>query len=222
MSEFDDPYGDDIYTEAVPNLDTLAALGPLAPLAGVWRGLDGQDTHPEAGHVSVTEPYVETWEFQPGDPQTNGPQLLYPLAYKQVAHRPDDDVKTFHHQVGYLLWEPAAERVIMTLAIPRGQVAMAAGRATADARTFTLRAAHGEPDWGIATNPFMERAFETVEWTIRFTIHDDGTWSYEQDTLLAPQGMDRPPFHHSDTNHMSVKLAEPTPNPLASRVVVPA
>lgn len=28
----------DIYTETEPNPDTLAALGPLAPLAGTWYG----------------------------------------------------------------------------------------------------------------------------------------------------------------------------------------
>lgn len=212
---YDDPYGSDIYTEPEPNPDTLAALGPLAALAGVWRGTAGVDTHPEAGGVTVSEPYVETWEFQPCDPQTSGPQLLYGLRYHQLVHRPDDDVTTFHDQVGYLLWEPAAERVIMTLAIPRGQVAMAAGRATADATSFALRAVHGEPDWGICTNPFMERAFETVEWTIRFTVNPDGTWAYEQDTVMRVTGIDAP-FHHTDGNVMR-KVAQPEPNPLAAR-----
>lgn len=210
---FDDPYGTDIYTEPEPNLDTVAALGPLAALAGVWRGTQGVDTHPEAGGVTVSEPYVETWELQPCDPQTSGPQLLYGLRYHQLVHRPDDPVTTFHDQVGYLLWEPAAERVIMTLAIPRAQVAMAAGRATEDATSFSLRAVHGEPDWGICTNPFMERAFETVEWTIRFTVDPDGSWAYEQDTVMMVAGIAQP-FHHTDGNVMH-KVAEPTPNPLA-------
>jgi hypothetical protein len=36
-------YGDDIYTEAVGDDDTLANLGPRAPLAGIWRGTAGAD-----------------------------------------------------------------------------------------------------------------------------------------------------------------------------------
>ena len=38
---------------------------------------------------------------------------------------------TFHDQVGYWLWEPATGLVMQTLAIPRGQVALAPGRASA-------------------------------------------------------------------------------------------
>ena len=35
------PYGADLYTEPDGDPDTLANLGPLAPLAGVWDG-DGR------------------------------------------------------------------------------------------------------------------------------------------------------------------------------------
>lgn len=38
----------DIYTETEPNPDTLAALGPLAPLAGTWYGKGGVDINPKA------------------------------------------------------------------------------------------------------------------------------------------------------------------------------
>jgi len=46
------------------------------------------------------------------------------------------EVETYHDQVGYWLWEPATGHLIQTLAIPRGQVAMAFGRAARDAKTF--------------------------------------------------------------------------------------
>ena len=35
----DDPYGDDIYTEPDGDPNTLANLGPLTPMAGVWQGM---------------------------------------------------------------------------------------------------------------------------------------------------------------------------------------
>ena len=43
-----------------------------------------------------------------------------------------EQVKTYHDQIGYWLWEPATGTVIQTLTIPRGQVAMAVGKASAD------------------------------------------------------------------------------------------
>ena len=39
-------YGADIYTEAVGDPDTLANLGPLRPMAGIWEGTKGADEHP--------------------------------------------------------------------------------------------------------------------------------------------------------------------------------
>ena len=39
-------YGPDIYTEPDGDPDTLANLGPLRPMAGVWEGTKGADEHP--------------------------------------------------------------------------------------------------------------------------------------------------------------------------------
>ena len=41
----------------------------------------------------------------------------------------------------------------------------------------------------------------------------DGTWSYEEDTVLQIQGRDEP-CHHTDRNTLT-RIGEPTPNPLA-------
>ncbi|MFM2342399.1 MAG: hypothetical protein RLZZ592_2052, partial [Pseudomonadota bacterium] len=132
----------DIYTEPHPiDVDTLANLGPLRGMAGVWQGTRGLDVKPKA-EGPKKQAFVERIELQPIDPQTNGPQLLYGLRYHTHITNPGE-VETFHDQVGYLLWEPARQRVLMTLAIPRGQVAMASGPAAADAREFTLRADAG-------------------------------------------------------------------------------
>ena len=103
--------------------------------------------------------------------------------------------------------------LIQTLAIPRGQIAMAIGRASHDAKAFELTAQRGSPVNGICSNPFLEYAFETTEYRIRVTINPDGTWSYALDTILLVHG--RPePFHHTDRNTLR-KVGEPTPNPTA-------
>jgi hypothetical protein len=44
-------------------------------------------------------------------------------------------------------------------------------------------------------------------------VHADGTWGYEEDTVLQILGRSEP-FHHTDRNLLS-KIAEPMPNPLA-------
>ncbi|MFY9511494.1 MAG: heme-binding beta-barrel domain-containing protein [Rubrivivax sp.] len=203
----------DIYTEPQADVDTLANLGPLRAMAGIWEGRRGLDVKPKA-EGPKKQAYVERIELQPIDPQTNGPQLLYGLRYHVHVTKPDQ-VKTYHDQVGYWLWEPATGTVMHTLSIPRGQVAMAAGTATADARRFTLTATQGLETWGICSAPFLQMAFRTTAFTITVTVNDDGSWGYEEDTVLQILGRDEP-FHHTDGNLLA-KVAEPTPNPLARR-----
>ncbi len=200
----------DIYTEPKADPNTLANLGPLTGMAGIWEGTRGVDIKPKADGPR-SQDYVERIELQPIDPQTNGPQLLYGLRYHTHITKPGL-TKTYHDQVGYWLWEPATGAVIHTLTIPRGQTAMATGTAAPDARTFTLSAERGSTVNGICSNPFLEHAFRTDSFTITVTIGDDGTWSYEEDTVLIIPGVDEP-FHHTDVNHLR-RVGDPTPNPL--------
>jgi hypothetical protein len=202
----------DIYTEpADQDGDTLANLGPLRRMAGLWRGEKGVDVKPKA-QGPVTQVYVEHYELQPIDPQTNGPQLLYGLRYHTFIHKPGLS-KMYHDQVGYWLWEPATGNIMVTLAIPRGQIAMASGHAAADADRFELVASRGSLVNGIVSNPFLEHAFTLLEWRIAVAFHADGTWSYVQDTVMQIEGRAEP-FHHTDRNTLT-KVGEPAPNPLA-------
>ncbi len=204
----------DIYTEPSDvDPDTLSNLGPLRPMAGIWRSEAGVDVHPVA-EGSKTQDFVDRIELQPIDPQTNGPQLFYGLRYHQHIVKPGE-VETFHDQVGYWLWEPATGMLIQTVALQRGQVAMATGKASRDATEFELVATRGSTTNGICSNTFLEEAFRTDEYRIKVTINADGTWSYEEDTILAIRGQSEP-FHHTDKNTF-VKIGEPTPNPLARK-----
>jgi hypothetical protein len=90
---------------------------------------------------------------------------------------------------------------------------MAVGHAAADAKTFSLEAVRGSLTNGIVSNPFLENAFRTDRYSITVEIHADGTWSYEQTTLLTIAGQSEP-FHHTDRNTMR-RVADPTPNPTA-------
>ena len=204
----------DIYTEPVnQDGDTLKNLGPLRGLAGSWEGTRGVDVKPKADGPR-TQAYVEHYALHPIDPQTNGPQMLYGLRYHTFITKPGLS-KMYHDQVGHWLWEPATGAIIHTLSIPRGQIAMASGTATADATSFELVATRGSEVYGICSNPFIEYAFKTLEYRIKVTINPDGSWSYDSDTVMMIRGRTEP-FHHTDRNTLT-RIGEPLPNPLASR-----
>ncbi|OOF59488.1 FABP family protein [Rodentibacter myodis] len=209
MSDFQ--YPKDIYTEAEADVNTLSNLGPLTALAGVWEGKRGLDINPKA-EGAVKDPYIEHIELQPIDAQANGPQLFYGLRYHTRIVQPNE-VETFHDQVGYWLWEPATGNILFTLSIPRGQTLMAVGNAAPDAKKFTVKAVRGSLTNGIVSNPFIEQSFTTESYEITVTINEDGTWSYDQTTLMTIPGYDKP-FEHRDRNRLT-KIAEPTPNPTA-------
>jgi hypothetical protein len=206
------PFPDDIFTEpADVDPDTLANLGPLRRMAGVWEGRKGVDLNPKADGPERRE-YVERIELQPIDPQANGPQLFYGLRYHIHILATDEDA-TFHDQVGYWLWEPATGLVLQTVAIPRGQVAIASGQAAADATGMVLSAERGQTEYGICSTAFLEYAFRTDSYRIEVTFEADGSWSYVSDTMLTVRGRTEP-FRHRDRNTLT-RIAEPTPNPLA-------
>lgn len=201
---------DDIFTEPDPiDADTLANLGPLRRLAGVWEGRKGVDVNPKADGAEQRE-YYERIELQPIDPQANGPQLFYGLRYHTHINTPEEDT-TFHDQIGYWLWEPATGLILQSLTIPRGQVALAAGHAAPDATTLVLTAERGRTDYGICSTTFLELAFRTDAYRLEVTFNSDGTWRYVSDTTLVVKGYAEP-FVHRDENLLT-KIAEPDLNP---------
>jgi hypothetical protein len=208
MSEFPA----DIFSEPEDvDPDTLANLGPLTRLAGVWEGRKGVDVNPKADGPERRE-FLERIELHPIDPQANGPQLLYGLRYHIHIVASDEDT-TFHDQIGYWLWEPATGLIMQTLAIPRGQVALAKGQANADGSGLSVRAERGGPGYGICSTDFLEWAFRTDSYQLDIRFEADGGWSYVSTTMLQVRGRDEP-FKHIDRNTL-VKVGEPKPNPSA-------
>ncbi|MCF2514567.1 heme-binding beta-barrel domain-containing protein [Sphingomonas sp. G124] len=203
----------DIFTEPEDvAVETLANLGPLRRLAGVWEGRRGVDINPKAEGPEQRE-YYERIEMQPIDAQANGPQLFYGLRYHVHINTPEEQI-TFHDQVGYWLWEPATGLVLQTVAIPRGQVAIAAGHAKPDSAKLILTAERGQTEYGICSTSFLDLAFRTDSYRIEVEFHDDGAWSYILDTTLLVHGRDEP-FLHRDRNRL-IRVAEPEPNPWAA------
>jgi hypothetical protein len=206
---------DDIFTEPEDiDPETLANLGPLRRLAGIWEGERGVDVAPKA-EGPERRLYQERIELQPIDPQANGPQLLYGLRYHVHINTVEEDT-TFHDQIGYWLWEPATGLIMQSLAIPRGQVALARGHAAPDADRLLLVAERGQTDYGICSTSFLEEAFRTDSYKIEVRFHDDGSWSYVSDTMLQVRGQAEP-FRHRDHNRLR-KVGEANVNPWAKIV----
>ena len=205
-------FPDDIFTEPEDvDPDTLANLGPLTRLAGIWQGRKGVDLNPKAEGPERRD-FLERIEMQPIDPQPNGPQLFYGLRYHVHIVATDEDT-SFHDQIGYWLYEPATGLIVQTLAIPRAQTALAAGRASPDGSKISVRADRGTPGYGIASTEFLEWAFRTDSYELQIAFEPDGGWSYVSTTMLQVRGR-AAPFRHVDRNILA-KVGEPTPNPLA-------
>jgi len=182
------PFPEDIFTEPENvDPDTLANLGPLRRLAGVWQSSKGVDLAPKAPGPERRE-YIERIDMQPIDPQANGPQLFYGLRYHLHINTEEEDI-TFHDQVGYWLWDAETGLVMQSLTIPRGQT-----------------------NYGICSTDFLEYAFRTDSYRLEITFNPDGSWSYISDTMLKVRGQEEL-FRHRDRNTL-VKVAEPKPNPL--------
>lgn len=206
---------EDIFTEPEDvDPETLANLGPLRRLAGIWEGQRGVDINPKADGPETRE-YYERIELQPIDPQANGPQLFYGLRYHLHVNTREEEI-AFHDQVGYWLYEASTGLILQTLAIPRGQIAIAAGHAEPDAKQLVVKAERGQTEYGICSTSFLELAFRTDAYQLTIDFHDDGSWSYVSDTTLMVNGRDEP-FLHRDRNRL-VKIAEPDLNPWAKIV----
>jgi hypothetical protein len=158
----------------------------------------GHDISPKAAGPEH-QAFIEHIELQPIDAQTNGPQLFYGLRYHIRIVKPGE-IEAFHDQVGYWLWEPATGALVQSLSIPRGQMALAMGvtRRRMQSR-FDLKPCADRRRTGFCRTPF--------------TVHEEGSWSNEQETVLVIPGQQEP-FLHTDRNTLR-KVGEPTPNPTA-------
>lgn len=205
------PLPADIFTEPQSSPDTLANLGPLRRLAGVWQAAKGIDLNPKAAGPE-RRIFIEHVHMDPIDAQTNGPQLFYGLRYHIHINTPEEDI-TFHDQVGYWLWEPATGLILQTLAIPRGQVLLASGHAKPGDAAISVSATRGDPRYGICSTDFLDEAFRTTSYRCNIKFNADGSWTYDIHTQLLVKG-EAQPFDHHDTNTLKL-VAAPTPNPLA-------
>ena len=179
--------------------------GPLAALVGEWENKGGEDGGLDVSFSHSRDqvwntPYREKVTFKPFGPVENGSQVLYGLDYKTAMWR-DDEENPFHTEVGYWLWDAATGEILRGFVVPRGITVLAGGTTTADATTFTMAAgAEGSP-YRIGENTYLVDNASTVSYESTITIHEDGSWSYAEVTMLRMKEIEGL-FAHTDQNHM--------------------
>jgi hypothetical protein len=173
-------------------------LGPLADLIGIWEGDKGDDVAPSDDRGTENNKYRERLSFDHVGPIQNHEQNLHVLRYATRAWRLGEE-NSFHEELGYWSWEPATKEVLRCFLIPRGIAVIAGGKAERDAKSFTLESKNGSGTFGVCVNPFLDREFKIVSYTMNFKMIDANTFGYDQDTILQiPNQKDL--FHHRDKN----------------------
>ena len=173
--------------------------GPLAALAGDWEGEGGLDAAYSHAREAVWQtPYRERVAMKPFGPVQNGKQFLYGLDYRTSMWRESEE-NPFHTEVGYWLWDSATGEVLRGFVVPRGITVLAGGTAAADATSFTMRAAAGDPQYAISENRYLTAHASSRSYEVAITLDPDDTWSYAESTMLRMDEFAEP-FAHTDAN----------------------
>ena len=180
----------------------MSEWGPLQALAGAWEGNDGLDVsfHNAVGHVDKT-PYVEKVHLKPFGPVDNGQQCLYGLDYRMAAWRHgEENLNPFHTEVGYWLWDHTHHQVLRCFVIPRGAVVLSGATCADNARSFTLHSEAGRSDYGVLENRYLGANATTLRYECTVTVNSDGTWSYDENSVVKILALDDEELHHTDRN----------------------
>lgn len=172
-------------------------FGPLASLAGTWEGIKGDDTAPGDDRGTEKNLYRERTVFESTGVTQNHEQSLYGFRYHTQAFRIGES-DPFHDEVGYWSWDRAAQQVFKCICIPRGEVILAGGRMEPGAKSFRLTAELGSKTFGICSNPFLDREFQTVGFELEMTL-DGSSFTYDQVTKIQIKGQPKI-FEHRDKN----------------------
>ncbi|MGH9019420.1 MAG: FABP family protein [Acidimicrobiales bacterium] len=162
----------------------MSQWGPLAGLIGTWEsGFDGLDVsyHNVEGKIAETA-YREESSFRAFGPVGGGDQRLFGLDYRTAIFGRDAS-EPFHSEVGFWMWDAAAQQVMRCVVLSHGQCTIAGGTVAADATTFRLEATLGSNTYGILSNPALDRAAHTTRFDLSVSLEGD-TLSYDQTTVI--------------------------------------
>jgi hypothetical protein len=102
-------------------------------------------------------------------------------------------------EVGYFLWDKANRQVMKSFIVPRGIAVNAGGDADQDASEFKLSAVLGSQTYGVCSNKFLDKEFQTVRYDIKFEFIDEDVFSYDENTQIKIAGQSKI-FDHTEKN----------------------
>lgn len=178
----------------------MSKLGPLKNLVGTWEGTIGEDRAPSSSRGVENNKYREEIVFEETGLVDNHEQELYGLRYRTMAWEEGHD-DPFHEENGYWLWDAKAKQVMKCFTLPRGIAVNAGGAAEPTDLKFSMSAKLGDNVFGICSNPFLDKEFQTVSFEVEVDIQDENNFSYYETTLLKIKGQEKL-FEHIDKNIM--------------------
>ena len=94
-------FSKDIYTEPEPDADTLANLGPLTGMAGIWTGARGLDVNPKPDGPEK-QAFIEHIELQAIDARISGGNCSTVCATSRGSSSPTTSRRfTIRSAIGY-------------------------------------------------------------------------------------------------------------------------
>jgi hypothetical protein len=178
----------------------IPELGPLAPLVGIWEGDKGDDIAIDDDLKVENNKYRERIKFEYTGVVNNHDQCLHGLRYSTTAWRVGEP-DPFHEELGYWLWDARDKQVMRCFMVPRGVTLIAGGPCEPDANVLIMSATIGSNHYGILSNRFLDKKFQTVKFDLKLTIHDEKSLTYEEDTQIKIAGV-KEIFHHTDKNSL--------------------
>ncbi len=188
-----------------------AEWGPLARLAGIWEGNEGEDVafSNEKGEIGVT-PYREHTEFKPFGPVENGVQtLLRASTTGSAALAPGGkEENPFHTEAlaTLAMWDAHRQSGHAScFLIPRGSALIARGP-----RWRPTPPTHPEPrGWAsgdLRLHPLQQLPGRpgphTIKYHVNIDLREEGVFTYEE-TSLIEHG--RLPEHLSHTDRNTLR-----------------
>lgn len=183
----------------IPEVD----YGPLKGLIGVWKGNKGMDISPEIVGDDKS-PYHETIKFEgAGDLINAGRQKIAMIRYHTVVTRKSNN-EVFHDQVGYWMWDAAANTIMHSLTVPRGLCVLAGGKNKNNPKkskliTLEVKAKLNDKNWSIVQSPFMRNHASTLEFKQKILLNSNKI-EYDETIVLKIYGRK---FNHTDKNTLT-------------------
>jgi hypothetical protein len=175
--------------------------GPLRFYIGEWKseGHLGENRAPDPDREVENTKYRQEMIFEPIGDVENHEQLLYVLRYHTKAWELGDDEDHFHEEVGYFIWDKVNRVVMKSFIVPRGVAVNAGGTCDVNATEFNVKAEVGSQIYGICSNEFLDREFQTVSYEVKFELLDENTFSYDENSRIQIKGKSTI-FDHTEKN----------------------